>query len=362
MKATAPPHRAPRSPQAWIQQAWQSRGALACALWPLAALFGGLAALRRLAYRQAWRRAHHLAVPVVVVGNLVAGGAGKTPTTIAIVVLLRRHGFSPGIISRGYRGRGGAIPLEVHADTSAATGGDEPLLMRRRTGVPVVVGRNRVAAGRALLRDHPEVNVIVSDDGLQHLRLARDAQVLVFDERGAGNGWLLPAGPLREPMPATLPARSVVLYNAPEATTALPGQRVQRALAGAVQLSAWHAGQPPDPTQLAALRGRPLLAVAGLAQPQRFFAMLRDAGLTITPLALPDHHAYTDLPWPVGTPDVVLTEKDAVKLDPARLLATRVWVVALDFRLPVAFEAALLALLPPRAAPQPGTDHGNPSS
>ncbi|MEO6030803.1 MAG: tetraacyldisaccharide 4'-kinase, partial [Burkholderiaceae bacterium] len=131
----------------------------------------------------------------------------------------------------------------------------------------------------------------------------------------------------------------------------------------AVQLPDWHAGQPPDPTLLAALRGRPLLAAAGLAQPQRFFAMLRDAGLTITPLPLPDHHDYVELPWPPDTPDVVLTEKDAVKLDSARLGQTRVWVAALDFGMPAAFEAALLALLPPRrGAPQPGPDHGNPSS
>ncbi|MEO6030377.1 MAG: tetraacyldisaccharide 4'-kinase, partial [Burkholderiaceae bacterium] len=227
MKATAPPYQALRSPEACLQQAWQSRGVLARSLWPLAALFGGLVAARRLAYRQAWLPQQELAVPVIVVGNLIAGGAGKTPATIAIVALLRRHGWVPGIISRGYGGRGGATPLEVRVDTPATACGDEPLLMRRRTGLPVVVGRNRVAAGRALLRNHPEIDVIVSDDGLQHLRLARDAQVLVFDERGAGNGWMLPAGPLREPIPAAVPARSVVLYNAPEATTALPGHCVQ---------------------------------------------------------------------------------------------------------------------------------------
>lgn len=365
MKASAAPRRA-SSPSVWLQQAWRSRGALACALWPLAALFGGLAGARRLAYRAGWLQAQKLPVPVIVVGNLVAGGAGKTPTTIAVVALLQRHGHAPGIISRGYRGggdgRGDAPPLEVHAAMAATQCGDEPLLMHRRSGVPVVVARDRVAAGRALLHRHPEIDVIVSDDGLQHLRLARDAQVLVFDERGAGNGWLLPAGPLREPLPSAVPARSLVLYNAPAATTALPGQRVQRTLAGAVPLAQWHAGQAPDPTQLTALRGRPLLAVAGLAQPQRFFAMLRDAGLAITPLALPDHHDYAALPWAAGTPDVVLTEKDAVKLDPARLGSTRVWVVALDFKLPAEFEAALLALLPPRAASQPGTDHANPSS
>ncbi len=183
-----------------LQHRWARRSALGLALLPLAALYGALTALRRALYRTGVLRSVALGVPVVVVGNLVAGGAGKTPTVMAIVRLLRERGWNPGIVSRGY-GRASADVLEVEASMPAAASGDEPLLLKRRTGAPVMVGSDRVAAGRALLERHPHVDVIVADDGLQHLRLARDVEVWVFDERGAGNGWLLPSGPLREPLP-----------------------------------------------------------------------------------------------------------------------------------------------------------------
>ena len=330
-----------------------SRGPLAFALLPLAALFGAIGALRRSLYRWGWWRAQTLPVPVIVVGNLVAGGAGKTPTVMAIVRLLGRHGHLPGIVSRGY-GRRSEACLEVQPGMPASECGDEPLLMYLRTGAPVVVGRDRVAASHLLLERHPEVDVIVADDGLQHLRLARTAQVLVFDERGVGNGWLLPAGPLREPLARVVPARSVVLYNAPAATTAWPGDVAQRSLAGVVPLAAWWQGQAASMAALLALRGRPVVAAAGVARPQRFFAMLRGAGLTVTPLPLPDHHGFATLPWAAATADVVLTEKDAVKIDPQRVGSTRVWVAALDFVLPEAFETALIALLPPGGHPPGG--------
>ena len=329
--------------EAALQRAWLSRGALACALWPLSLLARGWLALRPM------RAPQPLPVPVLVVGNLVAGGAGKTPTVIAVVALLSRHGFTPGVVSRGHR-RDGAAVQGVAPDTPAAQCGDEPLLLRIRCGVPVVVGRDRVAAARELLRLYPAVDIIVSDDGLQHRRLPRRAAVIVFDERGAGNGWLLPAGPLREPMTARPPPRSVVLYNAAQPTTAWPGHLAQRRLAGAVALRDWWAGAAATPPALAALAERPLLAVAGVARPQRFFTMLRAAGLAITECALPDHFDYAELPWPGGTADVVLTEKDAVKLDPARVGSTRVWVTPLDFATSAAFDAELLALLAPPAA------------
>ena len=223
-----------------------------------------------------------------------------------------------------------------------------------------VVGRDRVAAARELLRRHPEVDVLVADDGLQHLPLARDAQVIVFDERGAGNGWLMPAGPLREPMPRRVPARSVVLYNAAAPTTPLPGAMARARLAGVSALADWWRGSPPDPQALAALRGRAVLAAAGIARPERFFALLRAAGLDVQPLALDDHHDYAQLPWPTGTPDVVVTEKDAVKLDLARVAPTRVWVAALDFAPEPAFESELLHVLGLGTAPTPASRHGNP--
>jgi len=341
-----------------LERAWLTRGPLAFTLLPLAWGFGALTAIRKLLYRLGGLRTQTLDVPVIVVGNLIVGGAGKTPTVIAIIALLRRHGFNPGIISRGY-GRNDDGTLEVQAHTAAAACGDEPLLMRLRTGAPVFVGRDRVAAGRALLRAHPAVDIVVSDDGLQHLRLARDAQVLVFDERGAGNGWLLPAGPLREPLPASVPARSVVLYNTHAASTPLPGSLATRSLAGAVALADWRAGQAASMDVLESLRGRPLVAAAGVARPNRFFEMLRECSLPISALPLADHFAFATLPWPADTADVVLTEKDAVKLDPARLGVTHVWVVTLDFALSAAFETSLLSLLPAPPKPVRGSDHGN---
>lgn len=329
-----------------LQRAWMGRGPLAIALLPLSWLFIALTALRRLLYRCGVLRAEHLDVPVIVVGNLITGGAGKTPTTLALIELLRRQGRRPGLVSRGH-GRTSTGIVHVEPDTPAAQCGDEPLLLRLRGGVPVCVGADRVAAARALRRAHPETDIVVCDDGLQHLRLARDAQVLVFDERGVGNGWRLPAGPLRDPLPARVPPQSIVLYNAPAPSTPLPGHLARRSLAGAVSLGGWWRGEAPSAAVLETLRGRPVLAAAGLAQPGRFFAMLRDRGLTVVEQALPDHHPFAELRWPAGTTDVVLTEKDAVKIRHERADAARVWVAALDFALPAAFEQELLALLPP---------------
>ncbi len=332
-----------------LPDAWLRRGPVACALWPLSQLYGLVWHLRRFAFQLGWLRSYRLPVPVVVVGNLVAGGAGKTPTVLATASLLRRLGWTPGIVSRGH-GRVATDVRQVDDASDAREVGDEPLLLRLRSRAPVVVGRDRVAAGRALLDAHPQVDVVVSDDGLQHLALARDASVIVFDERGAGNGWLLPAGPLREPVPDSPPPASVVLYNAPSPSTRLPGLRVERRLAGAVELSAWWRGEPAEPATLRALAGRPLVAAAGTARPQRFFDMLRDAGLAFDALPLPDHHAFDSLPWPAGTRDVAITEKDAVKLRPDRPdLArgtTRVWVVALDFEPEPAYATRLARLLP----------------
>lgn len=335
-----------------LEASWATRGPLAWLLWPLSLLFGIVLAVRRALARAGLLRSERLPVPVIVVGNLVVGGAGKTPTVMAVVALLRRQGWTPGIVSRGY-GRSDDAVLAVTRDTAPAQCGDEPLLLHLRTGAPVQVGRDRPAAARALLQRCPEVNIVVSDDGLQHLRLARDAQLIVFDERGAGNGLLLPAGPLREPLKAHPPPRSVVVYNAPAASTPWPGGIARRRLAGAVPLSQWWAGEAPSPQALDALKGRPLLAAAGVARPGRFFAMLREQGLRIEELALPDHHAYAMVPWPAGTADVIVTEKDAVKLPPAAPLGgSRVWVATLDFQLDPASESALCALLPPAPGPR----------
>ncbi len=306
------------------------------ALRPLSALYG---LLQRRAARHA---AAELPVPVLVVGNLVVGGAGKTPTVIAVVAALQRRGYRPGIVSRGH-GRDGDAPRAVGAADAVRDVGDEPLLLARRTGVPVVVGRDRVAAARLLLERHPDVDLLVADDGLQHPALPRQAELVVFDERGAGNGLLLPAGPLREPLPAQWPPHRHGLYTAGVRSTALPGALATRTLSQAWPLRAWQVGDAGEARPLSALRGRPLLAAAGLAAPDKFFGMLRDAGLSITALPLPDHHDFAERPWPAQGPDVLVTEKDAVKLDPSWADARPIWVLPLDLAVPEPLLDALHA-------------------
>jgi len=342
------------------QRLWADRGAASTALLPLSWAFRGIVGLRRRLFREGALSSHSLPVPVIVVGNLIVGGAGKTPTVIAVVALLRRQGRTPGIVSRGY-GRDESAVREVGADSEARRVGDEPLLLARRTGVPVFVGRDRVAAGHALLQAHPGVDVIVSDDGLQHLALGRDIEVLVFDDRGAGNDRLLPAGPLREPLPRQLRADQLVLYSAGAASTPLPGFLGRRTLAGVAALADWWRGEAPSQAALEALRGKTVVAAAGLARPAGFFAMLRERGLEVVELPLPDHHDFRALPWPVTTGDVVVTEKDAVKIDPAQRIGSRIWVATLDFEPEPAFDQALLALLPPLVPPPSSAEpHGNP--
>jgi tetraacyldisaccharide 4'-kinase len=329
---------------------WRPRPCLlSWLLWPLSLIYRALAGLQRLCSTP-----QRVDRPVVVVGNLVVGGAGKTPTTIALLRLLQAQGWTPGVVSRGY-GRASDGVVEVGPQRRADEVGDEPLLIQRRGRVPVFVGRDRVAAARALCQAHPEVDVIVADDGLQHHRLARDVQVIVFDERGTGNGLCLPAGPLREPLPATLPPRTLLLYNAPAASTPLAGFAATRGLAGLLPWADWHRGMPALAEGWQALQGRHVLAVAGIAAPERFFAMLRAQGLEFDERPLPDHHAFATLPWPDDAAlDVVLTEKDAVKLAAAQAGASskaRVWVAPLDFEPEPAFGAAFERLLP-RPAPR----------
>jgi tetraacyldisaccharide 4'-kinase len=362
-----------------LNRAWLQRGPLACALWPLSLLMRAVVSLRRMAYHQGWMTSVRLPVPVVVVGNRVVGGAGKTPTTMALLQHLQSQGWHPGVLSRGYKAEGTQQGRHVLIDAGSAPGldartvGDEPLLIWRRTGVPIVVGRDRAACGQALLKAHPDIDLLVCDDGLQHLQLQRDIEIIVFDERGAGNGWLLPAGPLREPIDAAPPpmlrGAPVVLYNAGRASTRLPGHLARRSMAPLQRLEDWwrprpnEGGTPPPPTDRpAAWPGQAnapaIWAVAGIAQPQRFFDALREQGLQVHGVGLDDHDALSTLPWPAGVQHVVVTEKDAVKLTPQRIATERpgcqVWVAALDFRPEDAFWHALDTLLTPLAASNPG--------
>lgn len=329
-----------------LQRDWWRAGLtpLTAALLPLAALYRLLAGGHRLAYRAGWLRAAQAPVPVIVIGNLVVGGAGKTPTVIALVDALRSAGWTPGVISRGYGRRSKDVML-VRRDTVPSVCGDEPLLIHLRSSAPVAVGQDRVAAARLLCSTCPEVDVLLADDGLQHHRLARQVQVLVFDDRGTGNAHALPAGPLREPLPRRVPATSLVLYNAAAPTTGLPGAVSQRGLAGVVPLDDWWQGRSPSLAALHALRGHVVDAAAGMAHPEKFFAMLEAEGLALRRWPLPDHDPFDRMPWPAEAQDVIVTEKDAVKLPVAPASGPRIWVATLDLQLPSDFMATLLQLL-----------------
>jgi tetraacyldisaccharide 4'-kinase len=309
---------------------WRDRWAL-LALWPLSLLLRLLVRLRQGLYLSGLLKRHSAPVVVVVVGNVVAGGGGKTPTVIALVEHLRACGLKPGVISRGYGRRTSKDHdcREVRPDSPVEEAGDEPALIRRRTGVPVFVARRRIDAARALLTAYPEVNIILSDDGLQHLALARDIEICVFGDRGLGNGRLLPAGPLREPWPRYV---DLVLHTGQQ--PAFTGHAAKRALAN---MAVDALGRQ---VALDTLSG-PLAAVAGTAQPQAFFDMLRARGLTLTRAdALPDHADGADYArWYSAlkseTPCTVLcTEKDAAKL---WRICPEALAVPLVFELPPAF-------------------------
>jgi tetraacyldisaccharide 4'-kinase len=294
-----------------LRQSWLHRGVLAWALLPISLVYSLLVRGHKGLYRLGWLTAERVAVPMVVVGNVVAGGAGKTPVVMALVEHWQARGLKVGVISRGY-GRRSTGCLEVTAQAKAGEVGDEPALIRRRTGAPMFVAEHRVDAARALLAAYPNTQVIVSDDGLQHLALHREIEIGVFDDRGVGNGWLLPSGPLREPWPRKL---DVVLHSGTH--PAFEGYVATRSLQANVH--------SPDGSgftlaELSQLADKPLLALAAIAQPEAFFAMLRAHDLSkFDTLALPDHYDFESFSRNeyVGY-RLICTEKDAVKLWPLR--------------------------------------------
>lgn len=311
---------------------WYAPGltALTGALAPLAPLFASGAALRRALYRRGILRVERLPVPVIVVGNLSVGGSGKTPLVAALGAALRSAGRRPGIVSRGYgRAQASAAPLLVTAATDPALAGDEPALLAR-AGLPVAVAADRAAAGRALMAAHPECDVIIADDGLQHYALARDFEIAVVDAaRGFGNGWRLPAGPLREPASRLASVDAVVLLAAEAADERLAWPNAFRmTLAGAT----FHGVADPLRTATAQeFGGAGVHALAGIGNPARFFATLSRLGIQATSHAFPDHYRFVaaDIAFP-GARAILMTEKDAVKC--AGFADTRCWY------LPVAAE------------------------
>lgn len=335
-------------------------------LWPVSLIYQALVAMRRWLYARGLLQVTHLPVPVVVVGNLVVGGAGKTPTTLALLAGLRSRGWNPGVVSRGY-GRSSKEVLEVDTDTPASAGGDEPTLIRQQAQVPVFVGSRRVDAARALLAAHPEVDVIVCDDGLQHLALGRNVAIAVFDDRATGNGWTLPAGLLREPWPPARPRPyepDLLLVHQSAGGTAMPsalpsgGKPVFTATRRLATSAHDRQGRQRALSDFADQQG--LVALAGIARPQPFFDMLRASGLSLAQtISLADHApaaAYEALSLAAGT-TVLCTEKDAVKLfalqqsDP-RLASLPCWAVALDTDIEAPFFDAVLDRLPAPRGPR----------
>lgn len=306
---------------------WSQRGFPAWLLLPLAGLFLLLASLRRRLLRP-----RRLRVPVIVVGNIAVGGSGKTPAVIWLVEALRTRGWTPGVLSRGFGGAARS-PRAVHADSLPAEVGDEPVLIARRCGCPMWVGRDRVAVGQALLAAHPEVNILITDDGLQHYRLARDIEIVVVDEAMLGNCWPLPAGPLREPLSRLAQAHLLicngVLSEALERR--LPMMPHAQMLLEADEF--YRLADPAQRCNSIDLGGRPLRAIAGIGHPERFFATLRKLGLNPARCdAFPDHHAFVPADLAVAAGEaLLLTEKDAVKC--AAFAPADAWVLPVQARI-----------------------------
>jgi tetraacyldisaccharide 4'-kinase len=312
---------------------WYRRGLLSWLLWPVSIVFRLAVALRRILYFLRVLKSVHPGIPVVVVGNLTVGGSGKTPLVIWIAEFLKSKGWSPGIVSRGY----GARITEPRAATVAAEAaevGDEPILLSRRSGCPVWVGADRVQVAARLRAAHEDVNVLVLDDGLQHYAMRRDIEIAVVDARGLGNGFLLPAGPLREPRSRLRSVDAVVSHASSTKGYAmrLEGDVLHR-------MTDARERQP-----LKAFAGQRVHAVAGIGDPNRFFLHLGKAGLKVVPHPFPDHHPFTprDLEFGDDAP-VLLTEKDAVKL--RSVARPGWWVLPVSAQLDPTFGTWLLGKL-----------------
>jgi tetraacyldisaccharide 4'-kinase len=308
-------------------------------LFPLSLLFGAAVAVRRWLYRAGALRCERIPIPVIVVGNISVGGTGKTPSVLWLVDCLQEHGYRPGVVTRGY---GGSEDLqEVRSDSDPAHAGDEPVLLAKRAGVPVFAGRDRARAAQALLAAHPGRNVLVSDDGLQHYGLARDVEIAVVDgERRFGTGWLLPAGPLRESVRRLASVDAVLVLGDGE----LPAVGAPQFLAK-LNGESFHNLLNPDFRAAASdLRDKTLHAVAGIGNPQRFFAQLQRMGLTFRAHPFPDHFRFNadDLAF-AGEDVVVMTEKDAVKC--SAFARENWWYLPVEAEIDPAFGNLILAKL-----------------
>ena len=322
---------------------WTRVTALTVLLIPFAWLYRIAVALRRALYTAGILRSERLPVAVIVIGNISVGGTGKTPLVLWLVERLSDAGYAPGIVSRGYGVKiaGKSKPRAVGINDDATLCGDEPVVLARRSGCPVWIGADRVAAARALLAAHPQCNVIVSDDGLQHYHLARDAEVAVIDgARGHGNGFMLPAGPLREP-PSRLHTVDAVVIRGDDAQPAAASVTTVPRFAMSIEAGSFYNLLNPQHTGDARrFRGQRVHAAAGIGNPEHFFNTLKGLGLAFTAHPFPDHHPYTqaDLAFADGDA-IVMTEKDAVKYE--RYATEKCWVLSVAARV----ENRLAALL-----------------
>ncbi|HUQ74382.1 MAG TPA: tetraacyldisaccharide 4'-kinase [Burkholderiales bacterium] len=302
---------------------WKSRGALAWLLWPISLLFRLAVGVRRILYKVRALPSAHPGIPVIVVGNVVAGGSGKTPLVLWIAEHLKRKGWTPAIVSRGYGARIAGPRAATIADDAAEVG-DEPILLSRRSGCPVWVGADRIAVSRALRDAHPDVDVLLLDDGLQHYALRRDVEIAVVGS--FGNGFMFPAGPLREPVSRLRSVDAIVAHGAAIKGHAmkLEGDTLHRMTDAA------------DRQAASAFAGQKVHAVAGIGEPNRFFLHLTRLGLKVVPHPFPDHHPFAprDLEFGDDAP-VLMTEKDAVKL--RRAARANWWVLPVTAQLDPAF-------------------------
>jgi len=391
-----------------IEKAWQNRGTLACLLWPVSLLYSAITSLRSMAYRRGWRKVHPVPLPVIVVGNLSIGGTGKTPLCAHLVHLFEQRGWQPGIVSRGYGGERHIQPYLIKESDTATSVGDEPLMLFRQTRAPVCVCIDRAKAVEHLAAS-TTVDIVFSDDGLQHLAMPRVAQVIVFDgQRGLGNGWLLPAGPLRQTLshlastqlastdviaiqtrhdtlsmdvrdslngnPASEYTHKPRLQNRLiEALTLLKPSKVitasgdrntsgQTSVMGQIlhntfslQLSEAVCLATGKRQPLSSFAGTPVVAMAGIGNPQRFFNALESIGLQIIPVIKPDHHVYQlqDLLFDQDGP-VLVTSKDAVKLRALPLNPAQLFEVPATLQLsPSLYQCVVQLERDMRSLPQP---------
>jgi tetraacyldisaccharide 4'-kinase len=325
---------------------WHSRGAIAWLLWPVSLLFAVVVWVRRIFYKLKIFGSTHPGIPVIVVGNLTAGGSGKTPLVLRIAEILREQHWKPGIVSRGYGGsasKENAAPREATIASDPAEVGDEPMLLARRSGCPVWVAPDRVQACLALREQHPECNVIVTDDGLQHYALRRDIEICVVDGRGFGNGFLQPAGPLREPPSRLRSVDAVVVHGAKSTQLDMRGHPMQLEGDKLVRFT-----DARDVRAAKSFAGQRMHAVAGIGDPKRFFLQLARFGVKVVPHPFADHHPFRAADFEFGDSDpIVMTEKDAVKCK--RIVAenpkAQFWVFPVSATLDPAFERWLLEAL-----------------